>query len=1038
MPALLRRLLPLCLGLFALTVPALAQREGGGPPTQDPFGRPPAPVRAIGRYRSHQYAADVLTIRSTNGSTLRLRRWAAGVIRVEYYPAGQPPRPDSSLSVVQRPQDTSNTCDPGCDGPASAARQARYGPDICNGVLVQPDAIEFLHDCYRVIIQKNPLRVSYQRDGRPVVEEAGGAFEQLGAAGGTGVSFRLGPDEHLYGTGSRALPLDRRGRQLSLYNEAHYGYQDGEPTLNATLPTVLSSRGYMLFFDHHTAGTLDLGATRPDVLEYRGEGLRGLGYFIVAGDTYAEILSRYTTLTGRQPLPPRWGLGLIQSRFGYRSETELYQVARRMRQAGFPLDGLVLDLYWFGGTTRQGDFSWDAANFPNPKRLTRRLDSLGIKTVLISEPYVMRTSRHDALVRQRGLVERDASGQPHTVASFWAGPATLLDMYRPGTRRWLWEQYARLHQDGVRGWWTDLGEPENHPADMHSDGGPTRRAHNGYGQRWASILSEGYARHYPEERLLNLARSGWAGMQRHAVFPWSGDVSRSWAGLQAQVPIMLSMGLGGVGYMHSDAGGFAQGTPDPELYARWLQLAAFGPVLRPHGSGEIAPEPYWWPPATQAAVREAVRLRYQLLPYLYSLAWENTQTGTPLARPLNFGATYLLPESVLDDDPGTAAAPAANELSAEERAAGLLERLEQDSSNWPPPPARDPQPVWNWNTTASSPWGAEQLRAKKQREFAAERDSTLANVNDQFFLGPSLLVAPVLQPGQRRRNVVLPAGHWLDFHTHATYAGGQIIGYPAPLGRVPLLVRAGAFVPMTRYRPSTANYRADTLRVRYYADPAAGPGSFAVYEDDGRSAQAGARGQFALLTLQGRTTATTATVQVQRVGQPFAGAPTRRVVELLIPRVVAAPTAVRLAGQPLPDSAWQHDAAARLLRLRFALDSLNGPATTVTITGLRFDLTPASHAEPEALTLEVPAARTFRGRTELRYTRHRPDLRPAPLRIVDSRGGLVGSLPTEGAAGVHRLAWDARDAQDRPLPGGVYWAELAGQRQRLVVLPPQP
>ncbi|MCC3157506.1 hypothetical protein LJ737_09665 [Hymenobacter sp. 15J16-1T3B] len=1033
MPAFVRHLLPLCLGLSALARPALAQREGGGPPGQDPFGRPetPAPVRALGRYRSHLYQRGILTIRSTEGGTLRVRPWAAGVVRVEFYPAGQPLRPDSSLSVVQAPQAASHNCRPGCDGPAPEAALARYGPDVCAGVFDTPAALELHHDCYTVVIQKNPLRVSYQRaDGETVAAEAGGAFEQLSGAGGTGVSFRLQPAEHLYGTGSRALPLDRRGRRLTLYNEAHYGYQNGEPTLNVTLPTVLSSRGYLLFFDHHTAGTLDLGATNKNVLEYRGEGLTTLGYFIVAGDSYAEILSRYTALTGRQPLPPRWGLGLIQSRFGYKSEQEMYQVARRMRQAGFPLDALVLDLYWFGGTRQQGDFRWEPVGFPNPRRLTRRLDSLGIKTVLISEPYVMRASRHDALVRRQGLVGRDAQGRPYTVESFWAGPATLLDMYRPAARQWLWQQYDRLKQDGVQGWWTDLGEPENQPADMVYDAGPTRRIHNGYGQMWASILSEGYQRQYPAERLFNLARSGWAGMQRHSVFPWSGDVSRSWAGLQAQVPIMLSMGLGGVGYMHSDAGGFAQGIADPELYTRWLQLAALGPVLRPHGGGDIAPEPYWWPPATQERVRAAVRLRYQLLPYLYSLAWENSQTGTPLTRPMNFGLTAVQAE-------------AEQGLSAEELAAGLADAW-QETGNWQADTAakraeahpdadraRQPAaPTWNWNTTASSAWGAEKLRANKHQAFLRDNAPALTDVNDQFFLGPNLLVAPVLQPGQRRRNVVLPAGSWIDFHSHETLPGGQTVGRPAPLAQLPLLVRAGAFVPLTRSRPSTAAYRADTLLVQYFADPGAGTTSFTVYDDDGRTASPAA---FQLLTLQGVVVGSQARLTATRGG---AAQPERQVLELLLPRVAAPPTAVLLAGHPLPASDWQYDAPARALRLRVALTAAADRAS-LTVQGLRLDTTPARHADPDALTLEAPTDRLVRGRTTLRYTVHQLTDAPA-LRLVDSRGRTVRTFATDGTAGTHALPWDARDAQNRPLPGGVYWAELAGQRQRLVVLPDQP
>ncbi|WP_400194000.1 TIM-barrel domain-containing protein [Hymenobacter sp. B81] len=1018
MPASLRRL-PLLL-LLSASLPAVAQREGDGPPAQDPFGRreTPVPVRAIGNYRSHAYQNGILSIRSTDGSTLRLRPWAAGVLRVEYFPAGAALQPDSSVSVVQAPlRDLpADACNPGCDGPPSPARVARFGNLICQGIFATPTDLTWNLGCSGIVtIQKNPLRVRYQSADGLEIAEAGGAFQQLGTAGGTGVSFRLSPDEHLYGTGSRALPLDRRGRRLTLYNEAHYSYQNGEPTLNVTLPTVVSSRGYMLFFDHHTAATLDLGATDKNVLEYRGEGLQNLGYFIVSGDSYAEILSRYTALTGRQPLPPRWGMGLIQSRFGYKSEPEMYQVARRMRQAGFPLDGLVLDLYWFGGTKQQGDFQWVQPNFPDPRRMMRRLDSAGVKTLLISEPYVMRTSRNDALVRRQQLVGRGLNGQPYTVESFWAGPATLLDMFRPAARQWMWQQYDRLKQDGVGGWWCDLGEPENQPADMVYDLGPTRRIHNAYGQAWSSILSENYARQYPQERLFNLARSGWAGMQRHSVFPWSGDVNRSWSGYQAQVPIMLSMGLGGVGYMHSDAGGFCVGPVDPELYTRWLQMASLGPILRPHGEG-VPPEPYWYPERYQASVRSYARLRYQLLPYLYSLAWENSQTGTPLTRPMNYGTTYpkfeltlggVLPGS--SDFIGWGSQPEG--LSAEERAAGFTEA---DVDGW-----GAPHTAYATDFTFS------------RNNFRQSSSPTLSNVNDQFFLGPNLLVAPVLHPGQRRRNVVLPAGNWVDFLSHETLPGNRTIGRPAPLTHLPLLVRAGAILPMTAYVPSTAQYRTDTLRVRYYADATVPSSSFVQYEDDGRTANAHASGAYQTISYLGQTAPAATALTVQLQGPGYAGAPAQRTVELLIPRVATAPPAVLLGGTALPAAAWKYHAEAHILQVFFPLSA---EATTVSVPGLRLDATPSRYADPDPVTLEAPANRTFSGRVELRYTLHQPG-QNGPLRIVDGQGRLVRTLPTASTAGAHTLAWSATDAQNAPLPGGVYWAELAGQRQRLVLLP---
>ncbi|WBA43816.1 TIM-barrel domain-containing protein [Hymenobacter canadensis] len=1009
-------LLPLL--LLSIAFPGHTQRAADGPPTQDPFRRPEAAPVALGPYQSHSYQRGLLTIRSTDGGTLRVRPWATGVVRVEYFPAGTAVQNIPSISVVQEPAEWfapfmhHEGPEPGM--PAQAYR------DFENGyVRSTAGQLEWKTDrTTTVIIQKNPLRVRYQRPGETVVADAEGVFRHPAAGpaapGGMGVSFQLQPDEHLYGTGSRALPLDRRGRRLRLYNEAHYAYQNGEPTLNVSLPTVVSSRGYMLFFDHMAAATLDLGATRPDVLEYRNEGPGSLGYFLITGESYAQILSRYTLLTGRQPLPPRWGLGLIQSRFGYKSDQEMEQVAARMRREGFPLDALVLDLYWFGGTKRQGDLDWDYQNFRQPVRMMRRLDSAGVKTILISEPYVMRTSRNDADVRRQGLVGTHTDGSPYTVESFWAGPATILDMYRPETRAWLWSYYRRRKAEGAAGWWSDLGEPENHPADMQHLLGGARQVHNGLGQAWAGILQENYRREFPQERLFNLARSGWAGMQRNSVFPWSGDVSRSWAGLQAQVPVMLGMGLGGVGYMHSDAGGFCAGPTDPELYTRWLQMASLGPILRPHGEG-VPPEPYWWPEPYKSIVRRYTHLRYELLPYLYSLAWENSQTGTPLTRPMNFGATYLQPEAV----------EASNQplgLSAEEIAAGFSEDTGQPQSAGPA--------FWNWRTATPDGWGDNILPEQQRQAFEAGNTPALANVNDQFLLGPNLLVAPVLQPGQRRRNVVLPAGSWVDFDTQQTYAGSQTVSVAAPLSRLPLLVRAGAFLPMTPYVPTTARYHPDSLRVRYYADPAAGRSTFTVYDDDGKTATVAHTGAYALLAFSGLTTATQADIRVVPGGQSYPGAPTRRHIELLIPRVVAAPAAVLLNEEPLPASAWEFEAATSTLRLRFEL--ARQPAT-VSVRGLRLHTAPTV-AQPEPLTLEAPENRTFTGRTTLRYTVHQAT-QPDTLRIFDATGRLVRSLPAATTPGAHALVWPADNDQHQPVAGGVYLAELAGQRQRLVVVP---
>ncbi|MGI4862716.1 MAG: TIM-barrel domain-containing protein [Janthinobacterium lividum] len=993
---------------------ASAQRAEDGPPNQDPFRHPAAPEVPGGRYLSHSYQNGVLTIRATDGSTRQVRAWVDGVVKISYFAPGRLPLADSSVSVVQAPAayraDSIVAVFDESDAPHFGYKWIPIGNSrfIPPQPLLQkkaasatPTTVYLTVGIDDVIaVDKSTLAVSWQDyHNIPRFSEATPAYRRqpttlpdpntppnrINELAGTGVRFRLQPGERLYGTGSRALPLDRRGYRLELYNQAHYGYGNGEPALNVTMPVVLSSQGYMLLFDHHAAGYLDLGKKNPDALEYGVECLNSLSYFVITGDNQAEILNRYTALTGRQPLPPRWALGLIQSRFGYRSQAEMLNVASQMRRNNFPLDGLVLDLFWFGGTTRQGDFAWDAANFPDPAGMMRTLKTQGVNTILISEPYVMRTSRNDSLVRTLGLVGTTARGKAYTVGSFWAGPASILDVFKPETRTWMWAQYQRLHDQGAAGWWSDLGEPENHPEAMHHVAGTTRQVHNAYGITWAKIFQDNYAKEYPDERLFNLARSGWAGMQRNSVFPWSGDISRTWSGLQAQVPIMLSMGQVGVGYMHSDAGGFgANATQDPELYTRWLQMAALCPIMRPHSDQVVAPEPYTYPEPYKSIVRDYAHLRATLLPYLYTLAAQNTLTGAPLVRAMDFGSSQ----------------PSDQAFYA--------------------------------SLKAGDDWGNSYFPTEHIKEKEPLGTPDISPANDQYLLGPSLLVAPINQPGQRRRNVVLPAtpGGWVDFETGQTLPSGQTVGLAAPLRQIPLLARAGALVPMAAYRANTSEFRPDTLSLRYFPDYKSLNSAFTIYEDDGHSAQAVAQRKYATIQMIGKCGATQTNFWANVTGT-YPGAPTKRLVQLRVARVAAAPAAVLLDGQPLVASAWQYDATKHELQLQFLLNQY----AMVTLTGLRLLTQPAAQLDPETLTLTAPDSHTFTDEAVIHYTRYTSVGQPETLRIRDQRGQVIRELPTSAALGPQTLRWDGRDAQGHALPAGVYVAEVAGQHQRLLRLP---
>jgi len=484
-----------------------------------------------------------------------------------------------------------------------------------------------------VHINRAPFQISYTYKNKALIAEHQG-YQQ--SAQGRRLDFRLDPDEALYGAGARALGMNRRGYRLPLYNKAHYGYEDHSEQMNFAMPLVFSSKMYGIHFDNPTTGFLDLDSQKKNVLAY--ESLSGRQtYQVIAGDSWDDIVSSYTQLTGRQPLPPRWAFGNFASRFGYHSESKARSVLAKYQEEKIPVDAMIFDLYWFGKEIKgtMGNLAFDQDNFPQPKKMIADFAQQGIKTILITEPFVLTSSTRWKEAVAENILAKNKNGQPYTY-DFYFGHTGLIDLFDPHAQQWFWNIYKNLKAEGVAGWWGDLGEPEVHPADLQHQTGSADQVHNIYGHQWAKLIADGYRKEYPQERPFILMRAGYSGSQRFGMIPWSGDVNRTWGGLRSQPEIALQMGMQGMAYMHSDLGGFAGANLDDELYTRWLQYGVFQPVFRPHAQEEVASEPVFRAPATRALAKAAIELRYRLLPYNYTLAFENNQHGWPLMRPLFF------------------------------------------------------------------------------------------------------------------------------------------------------------------------------------------------------------------------------------------------------------------------------------------------------------------------------------------------------------------------------------------------------------------
>ncbi len=620
---------------------------------------------------------------------------------------------------------------------------------------------------FAVKIHKSPYRLAFLRDGKVISEEEVGGFATETMRG---FRFTLSDEEQLYGGGQRVLGMDRRGHRMPLYNRAHYGYTTESNQMYYGLPAVMSTKHYAIGFDNSATGHLDIGYTQNDILQFEAVAGR-TGYVFAAGNDLSETVSYFVSATGKQPLPPRWSLGNYASRFGYRSQAEVLDVANQFIDKAFPLDAIVLDLYWFGPDIKghMGNLNWDKENWPDPVGMIEALLDKGIRTILITEPFILTSSTQwDSAVNANALAN-NLAGVPKTF-DFYFGNTGLVDVFDEGAQEWFWQYYETLANQGVSGWWGDLGEPEVHPYDsIHNLDGmlvTAEEIHNAYGHQWAKMVYERQQLLRPEERPFVMMRAGFLGSQRYGMIPWTGDVDRSWGGLKPQVELALQMGLFGLAYTHSDLGGFAGGeTFDAELYTRWMQYGVFQPVYRPHAQDHIAPEPIFHDKKTQDIVRNYINLRYQLTPYNYSLSIENSKTGLPMMRPL----TMHYPNEDM-------------------------------------------------------------------------------NRTDAYLWGEQFLIAPIVNQGQTSQDIALPEGVWFDYFDNKKYQGSQTISVDAPLEKLPVMVRAGAFVPSVPTYKNEFEYKKDTLYVDYYADNTGSHSNYVMFDDNGKDPNSLRNNEYQTLT----------------------------------------------------------------------------------------------------------------------------------------------------------------------------------------------
>jgi alpha-glucosidase len=467
------------------------------------------------------------------------------------------------------------------------------------------------------------------------------------AVGDAARLVRNANEDRVYGLGERTGGLDRRGRAWTFWNTdaydpSHGGWAPGQDPLYQSIPfEVRLAHGvaYGLFTDEPRRMVFDLGAADAGRDTITATGAHSLEQYVIAGPRMADVVDRYTRLTGRPALPPRWALGFHQSRWGYASGAELEAIAARFRAEHIPADALWLDIQHMRGFR---SFTIDDSAFP-PATFAN-LATQGFHTVAIADPGIKIDPGWDVydsgiagdhFLRRGGAVFEGVA---------WPGASAFPDFSRAETRAWWGANVGGLAARGIDGIWLDVNEPTTFPEGgggttlpddvaANGNGDPTTLAelHNVYALLEAQATFDALAAR--GTRPFTLSRAGYAGIQRYAAV-WTGDTPSTWDGLQQTLPMLLGLGVSGVPIVGSDIGGYS-GHATPELYARWLALGSISPFARAHVTSDVpGQEPWMFGAEVTDIARARLDDRYRLLPYLYSLADEAARTGAPILRPL--------------------------------------------------------------------------------------------------------------------------------------------------------------------------------------------------------------------------------------------------------------------------------------------------------------------------------------------------------------------------------------------------------------------
>ena len=530
--------------------------------------------------------------------------------------------------------------------------------------------------------------------------------------------FKEDPQEHFYGMGQDANDcFDLKGSTVELLQK------NGK----CTIPYLYSSKGYGFIWNNPAVGRAEF--VKNHTL-WHAQCARQMDYIVIAGDDPAEINRKFTDITGRAPMLPKWAAGFWQCKLRYETQEELLSVAREYKRRGLPISVIVIDYFHW---TMQGEWKFDPQRWPDPKAMVEELKRMGIELMVSVWPTVDPRSENYSEMRNKNYMIRGEKGVD--VVFMFFGPQTYVDTTRPEARQYFWSKAKEnYYKYGIRMFWLDEAEPEMRPYDYDNI-----RMYQGNGEEVSNLYCDGFAQAFYEglkaegEEVCNLLRCAWLGTQRYGAVLWSGDIASTFDSLRKQLKAGLNVSLCGIPWWTTDIGGFINGDPEDEefreLIVRWFEFGVFCPIFRLHGfrlpypvrdilnpdgyCGSGGPNEVWsFGDEAYEIITKYMFLRERLIPYIMKQMELATVDGTPVMRPLLY-------------------------------------------------------------------------------DFS--QDQQVYEIGDEYLFGPDLLVAPVVEKGVAARQVYLPEGaDWTDAYTGRKYDGGQWILAEAKLQMIPVYYRDGA------------------------------------------------------------------------------------------------------------------------------------------------------------------------------------------------------------------------------------------------------